>query len=140
MFGDIPILLLLLSQTLVIEPLHLWLSTIVIIGIISGWAYRNGLVMGKKADIDKVVSITQYNEDNKDFNDRINSKADASTLTEYMKLTNQYYIALHERMDKIEEFKDEANKHYIAISGQLGSINKSISNIEKNCDKQTCKK
>lgn len=135
MLGDIPILLLLLSQTLIIEPLHVWLSTIVIIGIISGWAYRNGLAMGKKADIDKVVSITQYNEDNKDINEKINLKADREVLKTYMELTNSYYLALHERMQKIEETQavttKETTEQYRIITNSLSSLNAHVENIEK---------
>lgn len=125
MLGDIPILLLLLSQTLIIEPLHVWLSTIVIIGIISGWAYRNGLAMGKKADIDKVVLKDDYLKDvssiNSDFDD---------VLSRVERIEHQY----------LEQLKENA-ENYRKMSNSLTSLTTAVQKFENFCTKnQNCNK
>jgi len=133
-----------LFYTLQVTGAVVWIPIFISVAVVlAGWTVNAFIYGGKferKANKDEVVMIRQYEKDAIALNEKISSKADRDILEAYMKLTNQYYVALHERMDRVESFKDEAHKHYVMISGQLGTINTSIKNIEKNCDKQTCKK
>lgn len=133
-----------LFYTLQVTGAIVWIPVVLTILGMLGIYTLNMFIMGgkfeKKANTSDVVMIKQYEKDTIALNEKISSKADRDILEAYMKLTNQFYVALHERMDKVEEFKDEANKHYVALAQKLGSIDTSIKNIEKNCDKQTCKK
>lgn len=83
--------------------------------------------------ISNTVNKDQYDKDIEAINDNIDNKVETKVL-------NAYFESFHERMGRIEKAQDESNKHYITIANQLGSITKSISNIEKNCDNQNCKK
>lgn len=133
-----------LFYTLQVTGAVIWIPIVLTILGMAGIFIVNTFIMGekfeKKANATDVVMMRQYEKDTIALNEKINSKADRDILEAYMKLTNQYYVALHERMSKVEDAQDESNKHYITIANQLGSINTSIKNIEKNCDKQTCKK
>lgn len=76
--------------------------------------------------ISQTVNKGQYDKDIENIQGNIDAKIDT-------KVINTYFESFHERMGRIEKAQDESNKHYITISRELGSINKAISNIEKNC-------
>lgn len=139
----IPVLLQVGSQP---NGLIVWAPTISGIAVFIGGLIVNGFIFGKaygnlvdrthfKEEIEKRVDVVQYNKDNKDIHEKINLKADKEVLKTYMELTNSYYLALHERMQKIEETQavttKETTEQYRIITNSLSSLNAHVENIEK---------
>ena len=115
-----PILLLLLSQTVMIESIYVWLSTVLIMLSIAGVAWRGAIIISKKADIDKVIPRIEYEKD-------------------IAKVNND----LMDFCDDLEDYKARLERHenlYHAIDKKLDILVNDVTYIKKNCDKQTCKK
>jgi hypothetical protein len=87
---------------------------------IAGVAWRGAIIVSKKADIDKVIPRIEYEKDLKQIN------ADFDNFAE--------------DIEEINEWRKEHVQLYHNIDKQLGIIVEKVTIIEKNCDKQTCKK
>ena len=114
-----PILLLLLSQTVMIESVYVWMSTIMIILTIAGVAWRGAVIISKKADIEKVILRPEYEKDLKQIN------ADFDNFAE--------------DIEELHTWKDEHTKLYHSIDTKLEVLLNDVKHIKLNCDKQNCK-